>query len=159
MTTSAPDLDFGNGKQETVDTVAQPCWGFHCQAIPAAATRVIDRGDRVWLRAGVRSWRREWPDDPSVRYHESWLLLTHGPVYCDVAHDLLGARDAKLLDLLVVDGVWAFLPDMAAGEEPLAPEDAMMLMRAGWLIWPPKQRREALASLRETEERELAVTS
>jgi hypothetical protein len=34
-----------------------------------------------------------------------------------------------------------------------------MLLIAGWLVWTPKQRREAIASLREAEEAELAKTS
>jgi uncharacterized protein YqeY len=53
--------------------------------------------------------------------------------------------------------VW--LPGAIGDGEPVVFEDAMMLMHAGWMAWSVKQRREALASLRETERHELAATS
>lgn len=137
----------------------EPCWGFHCQAVPAATDSVIDAQDRRWWRAGPRSWRLATELDQPARFHESWLLGEYGPVRCAVEDEFLERRDTKLLDLLVIDGAWAFLPDQTAGDEPLVVEDALMLMRAGWLAWGPKQRREVLGSLRETEQRELAVTS
>jgi hypothetical protein len=131
------------------------CWGYHAGDIPPDQGVVIDmRGER-WFRAGPRSWV-ERADGP--RMHEAWVLEQHGPVRCPTGEQLLLAREEKLTELLgEPDGASTVaLPD---SEERLMFEDALMLMLAGWLAWSPKQRREALAGVCETEQRELAVTS
>lgn len=142
--------------------IEQPCYGFHSSVIPFEANEVVDTAGQFWIRAGVRSWRR-WPGnlDPDRRMHESWLL-EQGPVRCPVVERTLGDRDAKLeaqLPSSADEGPWVWLPGSVGDGEPVAYEDAMMLMRAGWLAWGPKQRREALVLLREPKERELAATS
>lgn len=137
-------------------SVAEPCWGFHVQSIPAESLRVIDAQERTWLRVGPRSWRMDVKADQPARFHESWLLGEYGPVRCDVLTPMLEARDARLMEQLqaTADSLGVFLPGAVGDGEPVAFEDAMVVMRAGWLAWSPKQRREALATLRETEERD-----
>lgn len=141
-------------------SVPEPCWGFHIQAIPPEADRVIDSQERTWLRAGPRSWRMDVKADQPARFHESWLLGEYGPVRCDVLTPIIERRDTRLAELLgSVDGVVPLHVPMPGSDVVLVFEDAMMLLRAGWLAWPAKQRREALASLQATEEAELAKTS
>ena len=141
-----------------------PCWGYHVSVIPAESGEVVTKDGEHWHRAGPRSWQLEsegW-DITSPRMHEGWLLDNHGPVRCASTEALLEARDAKLADQLQVsaDAGWlVYLPGAVGDGEPVAFEDAMMLMRAGWLAWSPKQRREALESLRQTEMDEVAKTS
>jgi hypothetical protein len=138
-------------------SAAEPCWGFHVQSVPAEADRVIDAQERTWLRVGPRSWRMDVKADQPARFHESWLLGEYGPVRCDVLTPIMARRDARLEELLMPvgeegDRVRLPAPDEGAGW--LAFDDAMGLMRAGWLAWSPKQRREALATLCEAEEEE-----
>lgn len=131
------------------------CWGVHVSVIPETAQNIIDVQGRAWSRVGRRGWQLDGEGPP---FHESWLLREHGPVRCPVIEEMLAERDEKLGAMLPVhvSGSGVLLPEW---HEPVAYEDALMLMRAGWLAWPPKRRKDALASLRETEERELAVTS
>jgi hypothetical protein len=139
------------------------CWGFHSGDIPADADEVIDTQDRTWRRAGVRSWRMAVEADQPARFHEQWLLDTFGPVRCPIGERLLEQRDAKLAAQLEqsVNASQYWLPGVGHDHTgmPVAFEDAMALMRAGWLAWSPKQRREALADVREAEEAELVKTS
>lgn len=137
------------------------CYGFHVGSIPADTDEVVTTTGEHWHRAGPRSWNRGDLPDPGPRMHESWLLA-QGPVRCPVVERVLADRNDRLAAELVTEdepGWLARLPDHPADAEPLVFEDAMMLMRAGWLAWGAKQRRESLASIRETEKRELAVTS
>jgi len=131
------------------------CWGFHVSVIPETSQNIIDVQGRAWSRVGRRAWQLDGEGPP---FHESWLLREHGPARCSTIEDMLAERDEKLLAQLerVEPGWFVRMPE--TGDE-LMIEDAVMLMRAGWLAWPPKQRKDALASLREAEERELAVTS
>ncbi len=137
-----------------------PCWGYHVSAVPAGANRIVDTQDRERLRVGPRSWRMAVKLDQPARCHEAWLLDNFGPVRCASTEQLLEARDAKLAAMLTpTDPGWCvFLPGQPDADS-VTHEDAMMLMRAGWVAWGPKQRRDALASLRATEESELAKTS
>lgn len=132
-----------------------PCYGFHASSIPAEADTVIDIRGRVFLRAGPRSWRQDVHADQPARFHEAWLLDTYGPMRCPVMEQVLIERDEKLTAILTELG--DRMPDMP--DAAPAFEDALMLMRAGWLAWSPKQRREALESLRQTEMGEVAKTS
>jgi hypothetical protein len=135
-----------------------PCWGYHYSAIPAETERIVDGQNRMWHRAGPRSWSLP---DQLARFHESWLLGECSPIRCASTEDLLERRDAKLHQQLIFedDSPYVWLPDQQAGDEPVIYEDAMMLMRAGWLAWPPKQRREALEALCQSEMDEVAKTS
>jgi hypothetical protein len=148
---------------------ASPCWGYHAGSIPDHTDEVVTMAGEHWYRAGPRSWQREqegWDirSSSSPRMHESWLLEQHGPVRCPTGERMLAARDDKLAALLEpATPTGSFrLPSQpeSGGDWPdsLVYQDAMALMRAGWLAWGPKQRREALASLRDTEQRELAAT-
>jgi hypothetical protein len=140
-----------------------PCWGYHYSSIPAESVRLVDGQGREWLRAGPRSWQRLPRQlEQSPRMHEAWLLEHHGPVRCASTEDLLERRDAKLMARLQgsAEVPWlVYLPGAVGDGEPVEFEDAMMLMRAGWLAWSSKQRREALESLRQTEMDEVAKTS
>lgn len=129
------------------------CYGFHSSVIPETAAVVHDTSGGRWNRAGPRSWRQATTEGPGPRMHESWLLA-QSPVRCPIMERVLAERDEKLEAVLTERG-----DRMPGTDIALAFEDAMTLMRAGWLAWSPKQRSEALASLRETEESELAKTS
>lgn len=131
------------------------CWGFHVSVVPEISEAIVDVQGRRWNRTGMRAWQL---DGEGPSYHESWLLREHGPVRCPVIEEVLAERDARLARLLHYAGSHAFVT-MPESDESLVFEDAMMLMRAGWLAWPPKQRKEALESLREAEQREIALTS
>jgi hypothetical protein len=130
------------------------CWGYHCSVVPDDAEEIIDKQGRHWHRAGARAWALDGEGDS---YHESWILREHGPVACNTVERRLAERDAQLAAQLGPAAGWFVkMPETA---DELVFEDAMMLMRAGWLIWSPKQRREAVTALDDAEQRELAVTS
>lgn len=145
----------------TPTTVDQPCYGFHASSIPSHVDRVFDTQGRAWIRVGPRSWRQEVPLDQPARFYEPWLLENVGPMRCPVTEDALTAREEGMVAVLDrqprdVTGLCVVLPESDA---EVVYEDALMLLIAGWLVWTPKQRREAIASLREAEEAELAKTS
>jgi len=151
-------------------TNKEPCWGFHASAIPSEATEVETTEGVRWERAGPRSWRPPgWQTscdaamaaadtEPAARFHEAWLLETHGPVRCMTAEHMLAEREDKLLAMLAEPPEGERFPGavvMPVTGDLLVIEDALMLMSAGWLIWTPKQRREALASVAEAREVEM----
>lgn len=140
----------------------QPCWGYHVSAIPAETERIVDGKGREWLRAGPRSWQRLPRQlEHAKRMHEAWVIENCAPVRCASTEDLLEARDAKLTNQLTASALGpgaTWLPGHPT-QDPVAFEDALMLMRAGWVIWPVKQRREALEALRQTEADQVAMTS
>jgi hypothetical protein len=121
-------------------------WGYFAGSIPSDVDEVVTIPGEHWYRVGPRSWRQEgegWDAGPGPRMHEGWLLA-NGPVRYPNVERLMARRDDRLMDQLSwADPVEMFvtLPD---SRELVYVDDAMELMRAGWLAWDGRRRRAEL---------------